>query len=370
MQKNLNKLAPPRFRPSFTLIELLVAIGIMGVLIGMVLVSLAGAKTDTQISLTKKTIEKINSIILEEWEAFRYRAARIDIDPDMLRPQKSSGQPLLQPRAGARLRMTVLRDLMRMEMPDRLSDLVYPPAIYSTQLSNGQTYSPAGRTVPGKYNNMRRMLNLRALNFGPYSGAVVPIYQNTGTSPPPAGFNFENESAEMLYLIVASATHAGGPALEAFRPSEVGDTDNDGLQEFLDAWGNPISWIRWPSGFNSPLNVPFNQDGNQGNPDAMDPLRTDPRWNGNTFRQQRPWLLVPLIVSAGPDFEFGLEFELSQGLRARVEQGQSDALVYAKNQDPYVGTYVSGSFNGMGLGHVTNSVTSADNVTNYNLILE
>ena len=29
----------------------------------------------------------------------------------------------------------------------------------------------------------------------------------------------------------------------------IGDTDDDGAPEFLDGWGRPIEFIRWPTGF-------------------------------------------------------------------------------------------------------------------------
>ena len=36
----------------------------------------------------------------------------------------------------------VLRDTMRMEMPDRLTDLVYPPALYEVVMNTANNYGP------------------------------------------------------------------------------------------------------------------------------------------------------------------------------------------------------------------------------------
>lgn len=36
---------------------------------------------------------------------------------------------------------------------------------------------------------------------------------------------------------------------DLFNESNVGDTDGDGLSEFLDAWGTPIGFLRWSPGF-------------------------------------------------------------------------------------------------------------------------
>ncbi|MCA9130656.1 MAG: prepilin-type N-terminal cleavage/methylation domain-containing protein [Planctomycetales bacterium] len=410
--------ALPRYRPSFTLVELLVAIAIMGVMVGMVLFSLAGAQTDAKINLTRKTIEKLNSVILQEWESFRYRAVRIDLDSAVLRPYRSAGitngQPPLSPREGARLRMIVLRDTMRMEMPDRLTDILFPPSIYKVALFSANnpanpgddlpywvgswnpatgTSSPNGsRVASPKLNSYRAALNESLRRLGapvtappfpsPYIGPVAANPALDAIPPAVRDVLFENQPAEMLYQIVASSTYEGGSAIEAFRPSEIGDTDNDGLPEFLDAWGTPIRWIRWPSGFASPLNTPFNEASNSGNSDALDPIRTDWRWASNSFTQ-KPWLLVPLIISAGPDRVFDIAFDQSTPVAyaSQTWSGTNSAAHTSGSPyyypDPYVGSYdTNGNYVGLGLGSAVDTdddLTTAgtsDNITNYSLILE
>ena len=59
-----------------------------------------------------------------------------------------------------------------------------------------------------------------------------------------------------------------------FRPNEIGDTNGNGLPEFVDGWGNAIRFRRWPVGFSSPV-----QDGSS--------------------------VLLPLIYSSGEDGDFG-----------------------------------------------------------------
>lgn len=403
----------PRYRPSFTLVELLVAIAIIGVMAGMVMFSLAGAQRDAKIVRTRGTIEKINNVILQEWEKFRYRAARIEIDSEMLRPDPSfGGQPAISAREGARLRMIVLRDLMRMEMPDRFSDVLYPPTAYKAALltadgdgandipyyagpvtlpySGSPSNFPGTRVVPGKLNNYRAKLGLAG--FGsPYTSGVAASHSTEGLrvavetlyhipyEPGEPELTAEqvlrHQGAEMLYQIVAAANYQGASALENFHASEIGDVDEDGLPEFLDAWGNPIRWLRWPSGFASPLN-------DISAPDAMDPLRTDWRWSNSQF-SQKPWLLIPLIISAGPDGIFDIGFD------------QPDPVAYATHTwlgtnspahargglyyfpDPYVGSYDGdGNFIRSGLG---NSIDengdgttdgAVDNVSNYQILLD
>src|SRR5262249_17242527 len=46
-----------------------------------------------------------------------------------------------------------------------------------------------------------------------------------------------------------------------FRDTEVKDTDGDGLMEFIDAWGEPLQFYRWPIGYRS--------DSQKGFPDSV-----------------------------------------------------------------------------------------------------
>ncbi len=375
------------FRPSFTLIELLVVMAIIGSMVGMVLFALAGARQDAAIARTRHTIEKLNAVILQEWEEFRYKAVNVKIDPQWLRPTKQGGmvgQPALSPREGARLRMVILRDLMRMELPDRVTDIWYPPTAYKVALftannAGGMTTDDlpyyAGSTAPGTAPGLRYVpprMNIYRLRLGmgafssPYA---LPVAPNPATLPPKV--NGTNQGAEMLYQIVATSTYQGGAALEAFRPQEIGDTDGDGMLEFIDAWGNPIRWLRWPAGFPSPLNNPSQ-------PDAMDPLRTDWRWSDNGVAV-KPWLLVPLIISAGPDGVFDIAFDKNPAVvyATQTWSGSVSSPAYAQAgpyyfPDPYFGAYGPSGGLGTPFDEDGDGTTrgAADNITNHSLLLE
>ena len=54
------------------------------------------------------------------------------------------------------------------------------------------------------------------------------------------GAGTANESAECLYMIVTQ-TGVSRSVIETLHPGDIGDTDGNGTNEFLDAWGNPIS---------------------------------------------------------------------------------------------------------------------------------
>jgi len=52
----------------------------------------------------------------------------------------------------------------------------------------------------------------------------------------------------MLYAILVEGGGALGSVFDRddFKASEIGDTDSDGLPEFIDAWGHPLQFFRWP----------------------------------------------------------------------------------------------------------------------------
>ena len=54
--------------------------------------------------------------------------------------------------------------------------------------------------------------------------------------------------SEMLYALLVEGPRTAGLGLQPRRlhGQEVQDTDNDGLPEFVDAWGQPLQFFRWP----------------------------------------------------------------------------------------------------------------------------
>jgi prepilin-type N-terminal cleavage/methylation domain-containing protein len=389
-----------RFR-GVTLIELMVVIGILGLLAGMSVYALRGAQNDARAARTRGTITKLNDIILQQWEEYRYRA--VDLRLESIQPSTIARVP---PRVQAHFRVLALRDAMRMEMPDRVTDLLFAPAHY---------VAPDNSPISGAYLRDRAYPHKFALLQQALQGAI----QNSTWSgqisllPPPASGTESSligqepqalfagdlavwqtavQPSELLYLMVANSTYGGTPALEYFRPSEIGDPDGDGLLEFIDSWGNAIQWIRWPAGYPSDLN-------RYAGTDAMDPLRTDWRYSSAVWQDaNKPQTIVPLIVSGGPDEQFGVTFGFGPVsgpatpiIYARMRQGFNSNRFYI---DPFfTWDYQSNVPNGAGaeqpfdasrpegyranqLGSIPNllpdgssNTFAADNLTNHDIIL-
>jgi hypothetical protein len=240
---------------------MLVVIVILTMLAGMVMFAIRGAQESARQSKTKATIQKLDSIVAELYESYHIRRV----------PINTSG---MAPLAAARARLYALRDIMRMEMPERLSDITQMPL-----------FLPAVPTLCQAY---RARLNAA-------SGPVGP-----------------NAPAECLYMIVTLA--GGEDARSQFTPDEVGDTDGNGLPEFIDGWGRPIFFLRWAPGFNDSdcqCNIRADLDRQLADREYHDPF--DPQRVDNWAVNRPAWGLVPLIFSAGPDGQLGVGWEAKSG---------------------------------------------------------
>lgn len=290
-------------RGAFTLVELLVAISIIVILASLTMVAMRGAQQDVLESKTRSTIAKIHEVLASKWEGYLSRPLPLKLPNPAFQADPTTGQRALSGREMARLRLSAIRDLMRMEMPDRLSDLS-PPTPLRARLFEGtanQTFFDITVPLPA---TLRRLQEMVA----------------AGT------WSATNLNAELLYVLVANTSYQNSSALELFRPSEIGDTDSDNMLEFIDAWGKPIQWIRWPAGLDrgaSPFDLddPFvsNAAGGETSKDPLDPLHADlyfdpaflPKVAGVPADPPvRPGAgLFPLVYSLGPDGFSGVREE-------------------------------------------------------------
>jgi prepilin-type N-terminal cleavage/methylation domain-containing protein len=239
-------------RGAFTLVELLVTVGVIGMVATLVVGALQYARTEARIARTKATIAKLDSIISRRYDSYLTR--RVPVDLSGLTPQQA-----------ARVRLDAIRDLMRMEMPERWNDVTDPPYEFNW----GSIPPPALNIVYGAQ----------------YQAAL---------SRAGSALVGQNSHAECLYLIVASNPED----LEQFGEGEIGDTDGDGLLEFLDGWGRPIYFLRWAPGFSYRLGGLSQIQSGDPNADH-DPFDVQ-RLEGGAFH------MYPLIYSAGRDKRYGI----------------------------------------------------------------
>lgn len=373
----------------FTLVELLTVISIIALMSGMFLVAYRGAAQESNIQKTRSTIQKISDVLnarMDEYASYPMALRLVSGAPlpanvvswDTRTPVLDTVAVLRE-----RARLLALRDVIRMEMPDHPDDLKYTkfwqngragdtfntflelnlPGRFVTGLGDA-TVAPnpgyiVGNALTSRAKSIITKLSMPFENApGPTPVTVrVPLVTLNGLpAVKPADYNNPNAipwdktnaNAELLFLIVEGSDLNGSSATELFGKSEVGDTDNDGLNEFIDAFGSPIRWIRWPAGaegatryypdmlnpeivFGTRLLV---------NSEPYDRLGSDPGWGTASPPGTG---LAPLVVSAGPDEKFGIRFR-------ELDRYDPNALVpdtigtwqgtpsYSAAESPFVGS--------------------------------
>lgn len=344
IQKDLKRL---QLR-GFTLVELLVTISIMATVAGMFLVAYRGAATEASNIKTQSTIRKITEVLntrLQEYE--NSPVSFVTPIPGNAVPAKpvlggyiprTESDPGFEPATVLmeRARLLALRELICLEMPDHPDDIRWTFATVQSQGMPSTTVRDTGLGFQARNGFFPVYTQLGASNR---AMRIMQKLSVAGTVPlvPVQGWETTNANSELLYLIVEDSTINGSSAMELFGRTEVGDTDKDGFNEFLDAYRRPIQWLRWPSGFPSTLRY---------HPDLLDPSLIDPvtkvsRFSGDSIDRMKvdPGLrpnaigdvkvlipdvgTFPLVVSPGVDGVFGQRFELDPATTPTPVSGYS-----------------------------------------------
>lgn len=315
----------------FTLVELLVTVSIIAMLAALTLGAVHVSREAAREMKTESTIRKIDGVVTSLYDSYRTR--RVTLSTAGLGTAFTNRQI-------AQLRLLALRDIMRMEMPERWTDLTAAPlADPSTGdvIMDPRTGTPFQITRPALSQAYGRR----------YLKSQVFVDTAYGPSTPPPAGPFRNEgrerlrrygSAECLYMIVSIA--GGADARDKFHENEVGDADGDGLFEFHDGWGNPILFLRWAPGLaGSPVQTQTFF------PDPMDPMSYLPgagAAQGAALADHDPfdgrnlydyaYRLVPYIYSAGPDGIYDVNFETDYRFQWRptsaATRGLGDPFFY------------------------------------------
>jgi hypothetical protein len=274
----------------------------------MVMTAVRGVNLTARQARTRSIIAIVDSVIQEQYESYKYRPLPVEIPLlSMVMPAGSVLKYEVLPNEAARVRLNMIRDLQRMELPDRISDINVGTAMNLpaeiVALADRVVESPG--PPPGYVRSTdRTQRSLATVNW--FNAASPPNRFAAYRRLSRATWTTEFQSAECLYLIMATSFVGGAPALEQIPPSNIGDVDNDGMPEILDGWGRPLGFVRWPVGFDDPdLSI------DRSMPDDFDPLRADFASIPGVTGADAPWSIRPLIISAGADGEFGIELHAS-----------------------------------------------------------
>ncbi len=241
---------PDRSRRGCTLIELLVVMMIIAILASMISFAMSRVQKTARKAATQALITKLHSVIARQWDTYATR--RVE-------------------GADAAERLDNLRLEMQYELPDCQAGVT----------GNGGVLQAA------------------------YHAAISGEWPTTD----PVSENPEHDqSAVCLYLIVSMLADDDLDRINFFSEQEVGDLDKDGTPDvFVDAWGEPIGFIRWPAGFVDDASNPslghlsdLQQDDPTGSPDPFDPRGVGTGAIDN-------YAIFPLIYSKGPDKRSGID---------------------------------------------------------------
>jgi prepilin-type N-terminal cleavage/methylation domain-containing protein len=258
-----------RPRRAFTLVELLITMLIIAILASIFLGALSEAEEAARVARTQALVNKLNNMVMARWDTYKTVRLPIAADAKSIGGQAAlfdSSSDIVRFRQNiARRRMFALREMVRLEMPDRYED-IDPSKFHQVVLIRPEDGSPVRTAIWYAY--QRRMTSAKAARADTKNLSLTQFLSR-------AAERFE--SAECLYLIVTTNIDSSEVSSEHISPQDWADTDQDGMPEFIDAWGQPIEFLRWAPGLESPLQPVYRFPTND---------EDDKRWRA--FHQQHP----------------------------------------------------------------------------------
>jgi prepilin-type N-terminal cleavage/methylation domain-containing protein len=199
-------------RAGFSLIEILVVIGLIAFLTAAIVAVIPRVANSAKVAATRATIKKADEMLndringFNRWIAKQNQLAGNGSPSYVLVAQGLSGSRMMNGQSLAAQKVIAQKLLFQSNFPQVYSEI-------------SSAYFP---------------------------GVVAP------TSPGTA------QSGACLYLILTKGNlfDTEPPSAADLKAIETADTDNDGLQEVVDAWGHPLRFYRWPTRLVRPNGYP------------------------------------------------------------------------------------------------------------------
>ena len=295
----------------FTLVEILVVIGILAILTTILIAAIAPSLENAKIAATRTTINQLNRMVQDRLNAF----VNTDLKAQNDRIMKAyNGSNNTSP-----LPSVITLDVASVLVQKNLYKAFFPQCVADLYGFNGADDNGAANAD---------------------DSALLPYWKNTT----PANTVSPADNSELLYLFLTKGQSFGidSPDIDEINPAHIGYTDGDGRLEFLDAWGNPLRFYNAPTQLiaNSAaarqlfatLPTPITQDPFDALGRVSPLASTFGKLTTNSFRlgsviaqpvnaqyyYDNDTYFAFLIVSAGPDGEFGLDDPTKSGNPQRL----------------------------------------------------
>jgi prepilin-type N-terminal cleavage/methylation domain-containing protein len=236
-------------RSAFTLLELLIVVALIAVLMTMSVVVMASFMTQAEEEATAATILKLSRLIEQRTEAINRAFTGVQVDI----AEAATRALLVDPNGDGNRGDGIFG------VSSRSVNILARKAFYRTQLPQHFEELLRFQSTPSLVAGMPNLLyfsvaapRMRAelglpdttpLNDPGIVSAVTAKFAKHALNGP------ETESSEMLYFALVASGNFGASvtAADRFTNAEVQDTDEDGLPEFVDSWGKPLRFYRWPT---------------------------------------------------------------------------------------------------------------------------
>ncbi len=222
------------------MVELLIVIGIIAILMSLTFSVMYNLTAQAESEATATTIRKIDAILQQRMEAFNraFKGNRAAAAASIVQV-KLAQQNIFGVRDEV-IEILAKKRSFRFEFPQRMAERYVEEHASTSSLVPGMADS-VFKAIAAPY---ARDQLIAEGNPTPTDAAVLSRVTSNW-----AKHKDSTESAELLYFALTAATSYGVGAADndRFTEREVADTDEDGLPEFIDAWGQPLRFYRWPT---------------------------------------------------------------------------------------------------------------------------
>lgn len=298
--KDSSRFRRSRSHRGFTLLELLIVVGIIGILMSALGVTISNMLESAKSARTLSTLQKVEGLINERRKGM----------------ERSFTRPSFQASIKRRVDSMILGDPTR--------NIPGLPGISEKAVETVLRKDWARFYLPQTFSEFMIAAQLLNQNIDTDSSNYPDILESSGFDP--TKHDPTTESAEMLFVALTKLEAFGVQTAgeDSFTTDEVRDTDGDGLPELIDGWGNPLRFYRWPTSVLKPFgivgkdgkpgDVGVNDDGVGGNDDSVGELGTPN--TDDAYIEPEARTFASFMISGLP--------------RAPQIQGQYDLL----NEDP------------------------------------